>query len=76
MHTLEAEAQENIWLKAKKKLKQRTLLKKLIDDISTDAEDKERFISGLLLPDHLTEEYMKNDPTVVQEKFSSAEARR
>ena len=46
-------------------------MKKLVGDMSNSAEYKERFIEGLLLPDKLTAEYMKNEPTVVQELFST-----
>ena len=38
MYDLEADAKENIWLKQKKRLKQRTLLKQLLNDMSGSHE--------------------------------------
>ena len=64
---MEIEARESLWLKQKTQHKQRDLLKKLVSEMKTDPEFKNRFFQGILLPDKLTEDMLEKEDTGVKE---------
>ena len=53
------------------KNQQRTLLKQLVAEAGKDPEFKAKFFSGILLPDKLNEEFMKNDKTHVEKTINN-----
>ena len=56
---LELEQQESMWEQVKNRHEPRTLMSQMIKEMETVPENQKRFVENVLLPDRLTEDFLR-----------------